>query len=89
MGDLIFNLRIWNLHFQIERQRSCNFMFAWYDFWVGVFVDTKKTTIYIFPIPMVGIKIVGFAIRWNSHYSLMKHPFIWLFQFGKRYRPYN
>ena len=87
--DLIFNLRIWKLHFQIERSWSCKPIFAWYDFWVGIFFDTKKAikTTYIFPIPMFGIKLVGFAIHWNSNYSFRRDPFIWLFQFGKHYRP--
>ena len=34
-------------------------IFAWYDFWVGVFVDTKKKAVYIFPVPML-----GFVIKW-------------------------
>lgn len=32
-------------------------MFAWYDFWVGWFYDKVKRSLYIFPIPMFGIKI--------------------------------
>jgi hypothetical protein len=27
---------------------------AWYDFWIGIFIDTKKKAIYIFPIPCFG-----------------------------------
>jgi hypothetical protein len=29
-------------------------IFRWYDLWVGVFVDTTKKRIYVFPVPMLG-----------------------------------
>lgn len=32
-------------------------MFAWYDFWVGVFWDQKKRMLYIFPLPMCGVSV--------------------------------
>lgn len=32
-------------------------IFAWYDFRIGAFYDQKKRTLYISPIPMVGLKI--------------------------------
>ena len=31
-------------------------MFAWYDMWIGLFIDTKKKIVYFFPFPMFGIK---------------------------------
>jgi hypothetical protein len=32
--------------------------FRWYDLWIGAYVDTKARTVYICPLPMIGIKIV-------------------------------
>lgn len=29
--------------------------FKWYDLWVGIFIDTKKELVCIFPFPMVGL----------------------------------
>lgn len=32
-------------------------MFAWYDLWVGVFVDRPRRRVYIFPLPMLGLRV--------------------------------
>jgi hypothetical protein len=32
-------------------------MLAWYDIWVGVFIDTSKRRVYVFPLPCLGIRI--------------------------------
>ena len=32
-------------------------MFAWYDLWIGVFVDVPKRRVYVFPVPMFGFAI--------------------------------
>lgn len=31
--------------------------FRWYDLWIGIYIDRKNRTVYICPIPMVGIKV--------------------------------
>lgn len=32
-------------------------IFAWYDLWIGVFIDRQKSRAYVFPVPMVGLMI--------------------------------
>lgn len=32
-------------------------IFAWYDLWIGIFIDTNKRKIYILPIPCLGVII--------------------------------
>lgn len=36
---------------------TIRFLFAWYDLWVGFYYDRKSKSLYILPIPMVGIVI--------------------------------
>lgn len=44
-GDVTFRQPRWQL----------KPVFAWYDFWVGVYIDRKKRKVYILPIPCVGV----------------------------------
>ena len=30
-------------------------IFAWYDFWVGLYYDRRAKMLYVFPIPMFGL----------------------------------
>ncbi|KKL85162.1 hypothetical protein LCGC14_1957510 [marine sediment metagenome] len=33
------------------------FIFQWWDFWVGLFIDRKKRRLYILPLPCLGVVI--------------------------------
>jgi hypothetical protein len=41
---------------KIEKLKM-SIVFAWYDFWVGAYYDRKSRALYIFPVPMVGLRI--------------------------------
>lgn len=32
-------------------------VFAWYDFWVGAYFDKGKNTLYLLPVPTVGVRV--------------------------------
>lgn len=45
------------------RPFSVKIIFAWYDIWIGVFVDRKQKLIYFFPVPMIGVRFkYGYVI---------------------------
>ena len=32
-----------------------SFLFAWYDFWVGLYWDQKGRRLYVLPLPCLGV----------------------------------
>lgn len=32
--------------------------FRWYDLWVGAYWDRANRTLYVCPLPMIGVKVV-------------------------------
>ena len=44
-------------------------IFAWYDLWIGLFIDTKKKRLYIFPIPCFGL-----VIEWGPKDTEEQYP---------------
>ena len=40
-----------------EAEMKVRPMFAWYDFWIGVFYDRAKRRLYVFLVPMFGVVV--------------------------------
>lgn len=37
--------------------KGISFFWAWYDCWIGVYVDRSKRTVYICPLPCCVVKV--------------------------------
>lgn len=53
-----------------KREKKINFVFAWYDLWVGAYCDVEKDWWYFFPVPCFGI----LWKRLPTNYSIIKLP---------------
>jgi hypothetical protein len=47
-----------SITFWKHRCLKFQFIFVWFDLWVGFFFDRKKKCIYILPLPMLGIRFM-------------------------------
>jgi hypothetical protein len=36
-------------------------IFAWYDLWIGVYVDRARRRVYVLPLPCIGL-----CIEWRE-----------------------
>ena len=44
-------------------------IFAWYDLWMGAYWDRNNRCLYLFPLPMIGMKIQIMRAGWTSRLS--------------------
>ena len=42
---------------QIFETIEWDWMFCWYDLWIGIYIDRKNKTAYVVPFPMLVIRI--------------------------------
>lgn len=47
----------------MKKEKWIQFIFAWYDFWIGLYWDRKKKYLYIFPVPMFGV-VIKLNLSW-------------------------
>lgn len=47
---------LWATLLLLAATGNARLFWAWYDAWVGVFVDTKKRAVYLIPFPCVVFK---------------------------------
>lgn len=51
------------------------FIFAWFDFWVGLFWDKKRQWLYFFPVPMFGVVVKAVPKGYKIVSGSLTHPY--------------
>lgn len=46
-GDVSIRAPRWNVELVL----------AWYDFWIGLYIDREKRIVYFLPLPCIGIRV--------------------------------
>lgn len=59
------------------------FLFRWYDLWIGCFINTDNHKIYVFPFPMIGLKIDYSKFHEEI---LFTHGSLWCWFYGHTYK---
>jgi hypothetical protein len=49
-------------------------LFAWYDLWIGAYWDRKNRTLYVLPLPCIGV-VIEFAPRHPERCPVTGLPF--------------
>lgn len=45
-----------NINEVLDELMKVSIFFAWYDIWIGVFIDRKKRAVYVCPVPCLVFK---------------------------------
>ena len=48
-------------------------VFAWFDLWVGIYIDRPKKRVFVMPLPCIGF-VISFGVRPNSTTVILTDP---------------
>lgn len=55
-------------------------IFAWYDFWIGLYYDQERRRIYVLPVPCCGI-VIQLGPLWRSGHCIIERSLFGLKHF--------